>query len=457
MRRDLCQAPRMGFITDVLEHDRFSPPTAFEFARQTLDMSWIEEALAATGKASIRRRKLPAENVVWLVIAMALFRDRSIVAAANHLGLISGDDSRGGRGRVVGASVAEARKRLGPKPVERLFRRTGRKWGFEAAAADAWRGLSVFAIDGTTLRVADTTANDAHFGRHGTGRGRPGYPQARMVALMATRSHLLVNLAVGPLSSSEVELAETLWPEVPDNSLTLVDRGFLSYGRLYRFNESGTERHWLTRTRKNTRFEVVQELSDGSALVRLKMSSHARAKDKTLPRTMTVRAVTYATPSGTSTTVLTSLTDAERFPADEVAALYHERWEIEMAFDEKKTHMLERMESLRSKTVEGTMQEIWGIGLAYNLIRLMMLDAARTAELPAIRMSFRYSVSLIRAFALSAWTCSPGTLPKLLRHLKQDLADSVLPPRRMRSYPRAVKIKMSGYAKKRELGDDDGA
>lgn len=140
--------------------------------------------------------------------------------------------------------------------------------------------------------------------------------------------------------------------------------------------------------------------------------------------------------------------DAEASPAKEIVGLYHERWELEVGYDEVKTHMLEREEALRSKTAEGTRQEVWGVLLAYNLIRRKILHVAKSFGLHPNRISFRHSLQLIRVFCLvEAWTSAPGNLPRRLDGLCEMLSELlVLPPRRIeRRYKRHVKIKMSPY------------
>jgi Transposase DDE domain len=171
------------------------------------------------------------------------------------------------------------------------------------------------------------------------------------------------------------------------------------------------------------------------------------------PRPGWPRAVAYRRRGFKPQTLLTSLLDAEKYPAKELAALYHERWEIELGYDEVKTEMLERREHIRSKKPEGVEQELWGLALAYNLIRLEMLRIAREARLPPKRISFVAAHRLIcDEWWWSCGTQSPGAIPKHLRRLREDIERFVLPPRRSeRSYPRAVKIKMTPYLRKRPL------
>jgi hypothetical protein len=152
--------------------------------------------------------------------------------------------------------------------------------------------------------------------------------------------------------------------------------------------------------------------------------------------------------------LLTSLTDAERFPADELITLYHERWEIELSFDEVKTELLEREETIRSKSRSAVEQEMWGILLAYNLIRLEMERIADEADVEPTRISFVTALRMIRTEWEWSWSShSPGAIPKHLQRLREDIARFVLPLRRPeRSYPRAVKIKMSNYDRNRRAG-----
>jgi len=438
----------MAFTADIESPADLSPPTAFKFATENLPLEWITEALNKTGTASVRQRKLPARMVVWLVVAMALFRDRSIHAAVTQLGLVEDRDAPPGRGRVASSSISAARARLGAKPMRELFQRTAEAWAMESARRDAWRGLAVFAMDGTTFNVADTAENDAEFGRTRSSRGVSGYPKARVVALNVPRSHLLAGMEIGPYGTSEQQLAASLWKQVPDRSVLLIDRGFLSYAALFAHHGHGEERHWLTRAKANTRAKSVKRLPDGSELATLAFSSQARKAEPSLPRTMTVRVAHYQVPGFKPQRLLTSMLDPESYPAKDLALLYHERWEIELGYAEKKTQMLERRESLRSKTPEGTEQELWGVAVAFNVVRLMMAQAAEARGFPPRQVSFRGALQLIRAFAISAWLAPPGTLPKLLRNLQSDLVHFRLPERKRRHNPRVVKVKMSNYKKK---------
>jgi hypothetical protein len=423
-------------------------PESFADVRRHIDPVWIEQALEATGKTTIRKRRLPAIQVIWLVIAMALFRNKAIVEIVEKLDLAL----PGPAPVVANSAVPSARARLGAEPMAWLFTRSAEHWAHGSADAHRWRGLALYGVDGSTLRIADSIENRAHFGSSNGNRGQSGYPLVRLVGLMALRSHLLAAVAFGPYSKGEHTYAAELWSSVPNHSLTVVDKGFFAANVLIPLSRDGENRHWLTRAKKNLRWRVVKTLGRGDLLVEMKVSSAARKRDPTLPKTWLARATTYHRKGFRPQVLLSSLVDAEKYPAAEVVGLYHERWELELGYDEIKTEMLDREESLRSKSPSAVAQELWGVFLAYNLVRLEMERVADEAGVPPTRISFAAALHLIVDEWLWLTVTSPGAIPKRLKELRANLKRYILPPRRSeRRYPRAVKIKMSNYPRKRPL------
>lgn len=417
--------------------------------QKSIDPAWIEAALRATGTATLRKRRLPAEQVIWLVLGMALLRDRPIDEVAEKLDLVM--PGPGGSNAIAKSSVIDARNRLGQEPLKWLFRRSSEQWALKSAAEHAWRGLSVFATDGTTMRVPDSDENREHFGlASGGDRGDSGYPLARLSAIIAVRSHLIVDASIGPYLTGEKTLADKCRSALPDNSLMIVDKNYLSAEYLLGLQRAGHNRHWLVRAKSNTKWKVLESLPDGSLLVEMVVSKHARGKDPTLPKKLMARAIGYRFPDSKSHQwLLTSLLDDKQFPSDEIVALYHERWEIELAYDEIKTHLLEREEAIRSRTQEGVYQELWGILLAFNLVRLEMQNIAKEANVPPTRISFMMATRYIRDEWSWCAIGAPGSIPKKLHNMRKRVARFVLEPRRSeRRCPRAVKIKMSKYPKK---------
>lgn len=430
-----------------------SDTTLFPKFVASLDPDWIEEALEATGTATIRKRRLPAEQVVWLVIGMCIFRDLSLKELVATLDLAL----PGSRGiRVAPSSIVQARDRLGDEPIRWLFERMASSWGHASARKHAWRGLALYGADGTTVRVPDSVENRAHFGGQDTRwESTSGYPLVRMVTLMALRSHILAAARFGPYASEHV-YANELWPLIPDDSLTIVDRGFLAARILIGLERGGANRHWLTRATVRVKPKRLKRFALGDELVEVDVPRQARAQDDSLPKTWQMRAIKYRRRGFKPQTLLTSLTDPRRYPAAEIIALYHERWEIELGYNEVKRVMLAREESTRSKSPRGVAQELWGLGVAYNLVRFEAERVADEAGVPPTRISFVAALTLIET-ALRTWgTDSAGRIPERLRKLREDLSHFILPERRERSYPRAVKIKMSAYERKRPRVSSSG-
>jgi hypothetical protein len=340
-----------------------------------------------------------------------------------------------------------------------LFDTCAQHWAHASADRHRWRGLALYGVDGTTLRVWGSSENRNHFGLpNGGPRGDAAYPQVRLVALAALRSHLIAAASFGPYSSGEATLALDLWPQLPEQSLCILDRNFLAANVLIPLSRDGNLRHWLLRAKKNTRWREIKRLGKDDYLVEMKVSPFAHRKDPALPKTWTARAIRYCIPGFQPQWLLTSLLDSKAYPAGEVAALYHERWEIEHAYDEIKTEMLDREETIRSRSPQKVRQEIWGILLAFNLVRLEMERVADEAEVEPTRISFITALHLICDEWLWSATAAPGSIPRQLKRLRADLKRFILPPRRpKRRYPRAVKIKMSSYPRKRRSPPDGGA
>jgi len=210
-------------------------------------------------------------------------------------------------------------------------------------------------------------------------------------------------------------------------------------------------RHWLTPAKSNTTWRVIETLGKDDLLVEMETSSEARKKHPHLPTHFDVRAIRYQRKGYPPRTLLTSLVDAKLYPAAELRVLYHERWEIELGFGELKTDMLQRLETIRSRKPDTVAQELWGLLLAYNLVRLEMERVADETGVAPTRISFIAALRLVvDEWIWSTNSNAPGAIPRHLTDLRDKIRVFVLPDRRSdRSYPRAVKLKMSNYDRKR--------
>lgn len=420
----------------------FSGGDRLEGLKRHIDPVWIEEALSWSGTATLRRRRLPADQVLWLVIGMGLMRDAPIERIVDSLELALPDRKDT---LIAKSAISQARQRLTDDPLAYLFTVSAAEWAGRSADAHRWRGLALYGLDGTTMRVADSPENRATFGGQTGPRGESGYPQLRVVAMMALRSHVLSAFRFADYHTGEITLARGIWNEVPENSLVVIDRNFLVKKDLIHLETSGN-RHWLSRTKANTKWAIVEKLGKDDYLVEWDIHETG------LPSTWTMRAIHYQKKGYPRATLLTSLLDPVEYPAEELIALYHERWETEIGYDEIKTHLLNSEESIRSKTPAGVRQELWGIAIAYNLVRVEMERVAKEASLPPTRISFVASLAMIREefMWLASPRVTPGSIPASLARMRKRMKRLILPPRRPeRAYPRAVKVKMSNYPLKR--------
>lgn len=410
---------------------------------QYLPYEWVEEAVASTDAASIRRRRLPAEQVVWLVVALALYRHKSIGEVLDDLGLAL---PHAQIPFISKSAAAQARQRLGAEPLQWLFQRSALAWCEQDRRAYVFKGLQLFAMDGTTLRTHDTPDNRVHFGAQAyAGETVASYPQVRGVTLTALPTHLIRNAVFGPYATSEMSYAKELVPQIPADSLTVFDRGFLSAEILCILTAGADNRHFLIPAKSNTKWEVL-EGDEGDAIVRMRVSPQARAKCPQLPPFWDARAITVVDSAARRRVLLTSLRDRRRYRPAEIAACYARRWSIETSYRELKQSMLGAALTLRSKTVDGVYQEIWGTLTAYNLIRLEIAKAALVVKCEPSEVSFIRAFHLIQ-FELhwAAVTRSYGKLPQSMKHLRERLVSLLNEERPGRKFDRAVKGRPRKY------------
>lgn len=357
----------------------------------------IEEVLAQTGRASQRERLLPAPAVVYYVMALALWREapleevlRVVCEGLQWLG--------GGEASAIQASksaISQARTRLGSEVMRQLAERVLRPLAAQDAPGAWYRGLRVMALDGSCMDVADEVANAEFFGYPGASRGQSAFPQARVLGLVECGTHVVTAAEVAPYGHSEQAMAAQMLPtKLEPGMLVLADRNFYGF-KLWRIAcAGGAKLAW--RVKANLKLAVEQMLPDGSYL-----STVFDSADRHRSAGQTVRVVEYAlqdsaTPTQDSYRLVTNILDPADGPALELAALYHERWEIEGVFDEFKTHLRANSTVLRSKTPELVLQELWGLLLAHFAVRQLMAQAAWPRGIDPDRLSFTHAVRVIK-------------------------------------------------------------
>jgi hypothetical protein len=305
------------------------------------------------------------------------------------------------------SAIFQARARLGSEPLQGLFSRVARPLG-EVGAPGVWlAGRRMVAIDGTCLDAADTDVNETEFGRAGVSKGeKAAFPQARVLALAECGTHAIFAARIGGYRDSEARLAEQLLPELGDGMLLLADRGFFSFALWRKASHTGADLLWRVRTDPaGPKPQHVQDLSDGSWLAHLRRSTD-RSSEPMLARVIDYT-IQDGRPNPTGYRLLTTLLDPDEAPATDLAAAYAQRWEIESAFDELKTHQRGPRVVLRSKSPDLVKQEIWGHLCCHFAIRSLMTDAARHAGHDPDRVSFTAALRITRRTIAHAGDFSP--------------------------------------------------
>ncbi|MET0613033.1 MAG: IS4 family transposase [Pseudomonas caspiana] len=410
---------------------------------QNIPVEWVASALDLSTQASIRRRRLPADQVLWLVLGMALFRDEPVHEVARRLNICA--QGLATDHLLARSGVTEARKRLGADPVEWLFRKTGTQWGGERYSDDAWHDLQVFAVDGALLRTQDTLELREHFGSGNTSTDRQTpFPMMRLVALMNVRSHLILDAQLSPYRRSEMRLADEFLQQIPDHSVTLFDKGFWSADLMLSLSNVGTNRHWLTPARKNLVSEEIVRYGEHDRLVRMKVSPQARKRNPSLPTHWEVREVSYEI-QGKLKTVMTSL-PASTYSTMAVAKLYQQRWEIELGFRDIKSSMQQNAMTLRSKKIDLVYQEVWGLLLAYNVIRREASQAAVAFGRAPSDIRFKPACQYIAVQLIVMAAANPiSATGRRLAELRAGVGGMFLDHRPRPSRPRTVKISKTRF------------
>jgi hypothetical protein len=384
----------------------------------------VDDVLAVTGRREQRKRLLPARVVVYFVLALALFYGdsyeevmRKLVQGLSFLAIWKRE------WHVPTASaLAQARERLGSEPLRELFERVAVPCA-QLSTAGAWAGgRRLMAIDGVRLDVPDTPANAGFFGSPGHARGAGPFPQVLVVALAECGTHAVTAAETGAANDAEHPLAVAL-AGTPGNlepgMLVTADRGIYSYDLLTAVRGAGAD--FAVRVSARLDLPVLEWLPDGSYrsyIAQPQLKGRARLRNHSRPHLppveltdlpgIRVRVVDYDVPGGSELfTVVTSVLDYQELPAPEIAAAYRQRWEIELAFDEVKTHQRGPAAILRSRSPDLVLQELYGLLTTHYAIRQLMTEAADQAELDPDQLSFTRTLHIVRRQVTAQAAFSP--------------------------------------------------
>ena len=411
---------------------RFAPGHLGELTQQ-VPFEMVDAVLEQTCRVQRRARDLPARVVVYLLLGGCLFAELGYSQVWGRL-------TAGLEGLPVAAPTAsamtQARRRLEPGPLRELFALLRGP----APAGARWRGLLVCAIDGTIMTVADSEANLAVYSKQrGGANGGSSYPMLRLLALVSCGTRTVIDAVSGPVSAGETTYAPSLLASLHAGMILLADRNF-GAGFLAA-QIAGTRADFLIRVRTgNTapKLPVLSRCPDGSWLSRF----------GGVPVRVIDAEITVTTSTGNVTggfRLVTTLTDPARYPAGDLAVLYHERWEVETAYFELKSTILGGR-VLRARTPDGIDQEVYALLVTYQALRTAIADAAATVPgTDPDRASFAVALNAARDQVILAAGVLAGAVTELAGTIGRLVLASLMPSRRLRVSPRAVKRAMSKY------------
>lgn len=388
MARTLAELPPGSRITDYI---------SLGVLTKVIPMERIQSVLKETGKASQRQRDLPAHVVVYYVIALALYMQSSYREVLRCLleGIQWLTDPTAAL-KVAGKSgISQARTRLGSEPLRQLHDEVVGPIAVASTQGAWYQGRRLVSIDGSTLDVADEQGNQRAFGRPAASRGQSAYPQVRFVSLVEGGTHVLFGSRVAGVATGEITLAREVISVLQKGMLCLADRNFYGFKLWNQAAATGADLLWRVKT--NLRLPCQQRLADGSYLSRV----YGSAKDfRRQQNGVFVRVIEYQLEGVAEAEplyrLITTILDPDPASAAELAALYQERWEIETALDELKTHLRGGGIVLRSKTPELVRQEFYGLMMAHYAIRGLMHEAALKADVDPDTLSYLHAVRVVR-------------------------------------------------------------
>jgi len=358
----------------------------------------VNAVLDAHGCNSQRVRSFPAVAGAYYCMALSLYPEAAYeeVFAAVSQGLAWAAGAAEPP-RVTKSSISGLRSKIGAAPMRELVERCCVPMADAQAHPHAfYAGLRLVAIDGSTFELPDEADNVAHFGYPGSRTGHAGYPQAQCVVLVECATHAILGANLGPYRSGEWEIFQPLLPRLKPGMLCMADRGFNGFEHWRQAQASGAQLLW--RCVGNRQLPVHRMLDDGSYLSAIYPTGVGRSE--AAAQAIVVRVVEYALPGLDDAQpryrLLTTLLDPQIAPALELAALYHQRWEIEAVFDELKTHLRQSRRVLRSKTAELVRQEFYGWVLAHYSVRWLLHQGSTRHRIPHAELSFTGHVQLLR-------------------------------------------------------------
>lgn len=403
--------------------------------------SLVQQAISEAGLVQERSCRLTHQVLLWIVLAMGLFTDSPIRQVFRLCRRFHKEDRIPTR-----SALCYGRQRLGNEVLMRLAM-LAITLQCQPGGIGHYKGLRLMAIDGVVFTIPDTPANERAFGRPQGGsssESQGGFPQVGKVSLLEVGTHIEYRFALRSMAQGEPTMAMRLVKHLTPGMLLLIDAGFFGYPLLRAIHGQNTP--FLVNVSSTPLLRPFCELSDGSYLSKIYATTRDRERDR---GGMVVRVLRYTlddpqrTGHAKTHRLVTTLLDEKQYPARELITLYHERWEIELTYDEQKTHQdprrAEKPTHLRSETPAGVVQELYALSVAHYVVRKVMFDTACNEQIDPDRLSFVGAIRILRTRLPECMSAKPMDIQCWYENLLAEIATEKIEPRRNRINPRVVK------------------
>lgn len=405
-----------------------------EVLKTAFSMDVVRKALADQGK----RDRLYNPVTTWLIfLGQTISPDhscRSAIAQARAAGLLSPKAS------VHTGGYCQARDRLPESPLHDLACGLGEALMEAETSQERWHGRRVIVVDGSSVSLPDTPANQDAYPQSSRQTPGCGFPTMYLCGLMSLTSGAILDFEPGAGNGNELSLWRRLWRHMSPGDVVLGDGKYSSYADVAVLQDEGIDTVARLGKRK-TDFREGKIICQGDHIVEWERPRKIPSwvGDHPLPERLRVREIHFRVDipgfRSESITLVTTLLDSEKYPQGDIAGLFFERWQVELRLRDIKTVL--GMDLLRTKTPQRARKELWMYLAAYNLLRTLMRSAAGKADVPVTRISFQGTRQ--RLLAVAQRNVPSRRFPRLYRNLIRDIASDINPYRPYRIEPRAIK------------------
>lgn len=409
----------------------------------------IQEVLTQCDAWEQREKKLNMQAMVYLIIALALYPQCATREVWRRLQEGLPESSQQQDACPTAGAFCQRRQQLGVTPMRMLFDQLARPLAAPQTRSAFRFGLRLVATDATMENLPDTDANRCVFPYHTQEElSRSPFPQARCVSLMECGTHVIFDTEITAVQQGEIgSVIALIERSLTAEMLLLCDAGICCSQVLITARRKNA--HVVGRLDSTSYTKPWVRLHDGSYLVKIYRDSRHQSEHVLTARVIEYR-IKHPQTGDLSEPIrlITTLLDPKQYPQEAIIRVYHERWEIELGYDEIKTHLSLSARTLRSQTPQGVEQELYGMLLAYFAVRTVMYLAALQADWDPDEVSFVQTINVLQRSQWRLMQASCWQRPALREALLQEIRQERVPARRLRFQARVVKRTRSRYERK---------